>query len=60
MRVFKNEIILENEITLLRPMKKEDISLLEEFSINHPEFWKFSITPADGLENLRKYMDQAH
>ncbi len=56
---FENEIILENENVLLRPLKKEDSFLLEEFSLNEPELWKYSLTPADGLENLNKYIDQA-
>lgn len=56
---FKNEILLENDIALLRPLKKEDISLLKEFSMNEPELWKYSLTPADGLKNLGTYIDQA-
>ena len=56
---FKNEIILENDSVLLRPLKKEDIALLEEFSLNEPELWKYSLTPADGLENLKNYIAHA-
>ena len=56
---FKNEILLKNDIVSLRPLKKEDISLLKEFSLNEPELWKYSLTPADGLENLKNYIDQA-
>ena len=56
---FKNEIILENDSVLLRPLKKEDIALLEEFSLNEPELWKYSLTPADGLDNLKNYIAHA-
>ena len=56
---FTNEILLENDIVSLTPLKVEDISLLKEFSINEPELWKYSLTPADGIENLKKYIDQA-
>jgi len=56
---FENELILENEIVLLRPLKKDDITLLKEFSLNEPELWKYSLTPADGLENLKNYIDLA-
>ncbi|CAM4257901.1 GNAT family N-acetyltransferase [Gillisia hiemivivida] len=56
---FKNEIILENEIVLLRSLKKKDISLLKEFSLNEPELWKYSLIPANGLENLKNYIDKA-
>ncbi len=31
---FDNDFILENDIVLLRALKKEDISLLKEFSLN--------------------------
>ncbi len=56
---FENELILENDSVLLRPLKKEDITLLKEFSLNEPELWKYSLTPADGLENLKNYIDLA-
>ncbi len=56
---FNTDIILENKVVLLRPLKKEDISLLEKFSMNEPELWKYSLTPANGLENLKNYIDQA-
>tara|TARA_R100001369_G_scaffold92866_1_gene140672 strand:+ start:43207 stop:43812 length:606 start_codon:yes stop_codon:yes gene_type:complete len=55
----ENELILENDSVLLRPLKKEDITLLKEFSLNEPELWKYSLTPADGLENLKNYIDLA-
>ena len=55
----KNEIILENDIVLLRPLKKEDFSLLKDFSLKEPELWKYSLIPADGLENLKNYIDKA-
>ena len=56
---FNNEILLENDIVSLTPLKVKDITLLKEFSINEPELWKYSLTPADGIENLKKYIDQA-
>jgi len=56
---FKNDIILENDSVLLRPLRKEDIALLEEFSINEPELWKYSLIPADGLDNLKNYISHA-
>ena len=56
---FKNEIILENDVVLLRPLKEEDISHFTEFSLNEPELWRYSLTPADGLENLNIYIQNA-
>ncbi|RKS42831.1 RimJ/RimL family protein N-acetyltransferase [Gillisia mitskevichiae] len=59
MNIFKNEIHLENDMVILRPLQKKDISLLEEFALNEPELWKYSLTPADGLENLKNYINVA-
>jgi len=56
---FENEIVLENDTVLLRPLKKEHISLLKDFSLKEPELWKYSLTPADGLENLKIYIEHA-
>jgi len=56
---FKNQIILENDSVLLRPLKKNDIALLEDFSINEPELWKYSLAPANGLDNLKNYIAHA-
>lgn len=56
---FKNEIILENDVVLLRPLKEEDISHFTEFSLNEPELWRYSLTPADGIENLKIYIQNS-
>lgn len=54
-----SEIILENDVALLRPLVKEDFQLLETFSLQEPELWKYSLTPANGIKNLRNYIAQA-
>jgi RimJ/RimL family protein N-acetyltransferase len=56
---FDKDYILENKIARLRPLIKEDIKNLSVFSINEPNLWKYSLTPADGLENLENYVHQA-
>lgn len=56
---FSSEIILENQSVLLRPLEVEDIENLLYFSINEPELWKYSLTPAEGKENLKKYIELA-
>lgn len=55
----KNNYVLENNIVKLRPLILEDIEFLLPFSNNEPELWKYSLVPADGLANLKIYLDKA-
>lgn len=59
MEDFTRDIILENERVLLRPLAMTDMDLLMNFSLNEPELWTYSLTPADGSENLKAYMLKA-
>lgn len=60
MRVDKSKkIVLENDRVLLRPMKSKDLDLITHFSLNEPELWTYSLTPANGIENLQMYMSRA-
>jgi RimJ/RimL family protein N-acetyltransferase len=56
---FSTDCILENHIARLRPLVGKDIKFLSDFSINEPNLWRYSLTPADGLENLKKYLHLA-
>ena len=56
---FLEEIILENDRVLLRPLSIDDFDLLLPYSINEPNLWQYSLTPADGHDNLKKYIDSA-
>lgn len=56
---FEAAYILENDRVLLRPLVKEDISHLLPFSLNEPELWTYSLVPANGEENLNKYIELA-
>jgi RimJ/RimL family protein N-acetyltransferase len=56
---FQENIILENEKVLLRPLELSDVDHLLEFSINEPELWKFSLKGANGKENLMTYLHEA-
>ena len=56
---FDANLILENSIAHLRPLKKDDFDLLLPFSINEPDLWKYSLIPANGPENLKIYIDKA-
>ena len=56
---FLQEYILENERVRLQPMHQIDIDKLQVFSVEQPEIWKYSLQPANGLENLKSYMETA-
>ena len=56
---FNIPIILENDRVRLEPLKREHFELLLPFSIQEPELWIHSLTPADGEENLKSYIDMA-
>ncbi len=56
---FTEEIILEDETVLLRPLKNEDYEHLLHFAVDEPDIWKYSMVPAGGKEALKKYIDVA-
>lgn len=56
---FEKEIILENDHVLLRPLLPADKEHIKVFSLNEPTLWDYSLLPANGLENLQKYLDAA-
>ena len=56
---FSKENILENEITILKPLQQEHIDLLLPFSLNEPDLWKYSLQSAAGKENMLKYIATA-
>ena len=58
MITFPENVILENERVLLRPLEKTDIDFLIPFAINEPDIWQFSPTPMGGEEGLKKYINE--
>jgi RimJ/RimL family protein N-acetyltransferase len=56
---FPQNIILENESVLLRPLQESDVENLLEISINEPETWEYSLVRANGKENLENYIKLA-
>jgi RimJ/RimL family protein N-acetyltransferase len=52
-------ITLENNRVSLRPLRTEDSNHLTAFSMQEPELWKYSLLPANGLENLNQYISIA-
>jgi RimJ/RimL family protein N-acetyltransferase len=57
--IFSENIILENERALLRPLQENDFENLLPYSLNEPEIWKWGLLTAAGAENLRKYIADA-
>jgi len=56
---FSDNIILEDDLVILRPLQESDVNNLLEISINEPETWKYSLVGADGKENLITYIQSA-
>lgn len=56
---FTQDIILQNEKVLLRPLTENDYEAIIEYSENEPEIWKFNAFGANGAENLKLYIQTA-
>lgn len=56
---FPQDIILEDETVLLRPLQATDIDNLLDISLNEPETWEYSLVRANGKENLENYIQLA-
>ena len=53
---FSDDVILEDDLVLLRLLQESDVDNLLEISINEPETWKYSLVGADGKQNLINYI----
>ena len=56
---FKKNYVLDNGFVQLRPLVASDFEHLLPYSMNEPELWTYSLTPASGEENLRNYIATA-
>lgn len=56
---FSQDITLEDEQVLLRPLQLTDVDNLLEISLNEPETWKYSLVQANGKQNLINYIQLA-
>jgi len=54
--IFEQDIILENERALLRPLQESDFENLLPFSLNEPDIWNYGLLTCAGEENLRNYI----
>lgn len=55
---FSDNIILQNDVVLLRPLKKADYELYKEIAFN-PQIWKHNVTSASNKNELQKWIDDA-
>ncbi|MFO7526688.1 MAG: GNAT family protein [Ignavibacteriaceae bacterium] len=55
---FADNIILENETVLLRPLKKKDYNFFKDIAF-HPEIWKFNVTSASNKNELQKWIENS-
>ncbi len=57
--IFRQNIILENERTLLRPLIKEDLQYLLPFALNEPKLWPYALQNPAGEEGMRNWLERA-
>ena len=56
---FKDDIILENERVLLRPIVLQDVAHLLPFALNETDIWKFSLVSPAGASEMKAYIEHA-
>ena len=54
---FPENLILEDERVLLRPLEKSDLDFLLPFVLNEPEIWKFFLTPMTQKKDMEDYIN---
>jgi RimJ/RimL family protein N-acetyltransferase len=53
---FPENLILEDEKVLLRPLQSSDIEFLLPYATNEPETWSYSLVSPAGEEGMKKYI----
>jgi len=53
---FPENVILEDERVLLRPLQHSDIEFLLPFAIKEPETWSYSLVSPAGEKGMKKYV----
>ncbi|MEY4049266.1 MAG: hypothetical protein RL262_100 [Bacteroidota bacterium] len=56
---FTEEIILENERVLLRPLQVSDASLLGHYVNEEPDLWQYSLAAITNTKDVEKYIQAA-
>ena len=57
--IFNKEIVLENDVALLRPLQESDYEHLVHFAINEPTLWIYSLVSAQGEQGMKNYISTA-
>ncbi|MEO8794763.1 MAG: GNAT family protein [Daejeonella sp.] len=56
---FNNNLILENEVAMLRPLQNRDFVHLKHFANELPDIWQYSREKVWGEYNLQEYISKA-
>jgi RimJ/RimL family protein N-acetyltransferase len=53
---FPQDLTLENERALLRPLQMTDLEYLLPYALNEPDIWKFSVISPAGKTGMEQYI----
>ncbi len=56
--IFPENVILEDDRVLLRPMQLSDLEFLLPFAINEPDTWAYSLISPAGEQGMKKYVEE--
>jgi len=59
MNIFSEDVILEDERVLLRPLAVDDYELLLRFALNETDLWKYSMVTPAGEEGMKSYIESS-
>jgi RimJ/RimL family protein N-acetyltransferase len=59
MTIFPQDLILEDDRVLLRPLEEADLRFLVPFAESEPDLWKFSSGPPAGESGMAGYVERA-
>jgi RimJ/RimL family protein N-acetyltransferase len=54
---FPQNLVLEDERVLMRPLEKSDVDLLAPFAINESDIWKFYLTTINSRNDMEQYIN---
>ncbi len=57
--IFPQDLILEDERALLRPLQEADLEFLLPYALNEPEIWTYSFISPAGREGMKQYIKTA-
>ncbi len=59
MLIFPENLVLENDRVLMRPVQSEDLEFFLPFAENEPDTWDFSLVSAAGKTGMTRYVEYA-